>query len=65
MSTITEEMSLDAESIIKLISDLQPQAQNLFQAVLKDVLEKGNELSDVVVDELAKKYANKALKLVG
>lgn len=65
MSTITEEMALDAEMIIKLISDLQPQAQNLFQAVLSDVLKRGNELSEVTVEELAKKYAAKALKLVG
>ncbi|CAB5161208.1 hypothetical protein D3OALGA1CA_5062 [Olavius algarvensis associated proteobacterium Delta 3] len=65
MSTKNEEMALDAESIIKLISDMQPQAQNLFQSVLKDVLDRGNELSEVTVEELAKKYAAKALKLVG
>ena len=65
MSTITEEMALDAESIIKLISDLPPQAKNLFQAVLNDVLERGNDLSEVTIDELAKKYAAKAKQLVG
>jgi hypothetical protein len=65
MSTINEEMALDAESIIKLISDLSPQARNLFQAVLNDVLERGNDLSDATVDALSKKYAAKALQLVG
>ena len=65
MSTTNEDMALDAESIIRLISDLPPQAKNLFQAVLNDVLERGNDLSEVTVDELAKKYSAKAKQLVG
>lgn len=65
MSTTNEDMALDAESIINLISDMPPQAKNLFQAVLSDVLERGNDLSEVTVDELAKKYAAKAKQLVG
>jgi len=65
MSTVTEEMALDAESIIELISELQPEARKLFQAVLGEVHDRGNDLSDATVNELAKKYADKARKLVG
>lgn len=65
MSTVSEEMALDVESIVELISELQPEARRLFQAVLGEVLDRGNDLSDVTVNELAKKYADKARKLVG
>ena len=65
MSTTTEKMALDAESIVALISGLQPEARILFQAVLGEVHDRGNDLSDVTVNELAKKYADKARKLVG
>ena len=65
MSTATKEMAFDAETIVRLISGLQPEARKLFQAVLGEVLDRGNDLSDVMVDELAKKYADKACKLVG
>ena len=65
MSTTTEKMALDAESIVALISGLQPEARILFQAVLGEVLDRGNDLSDVTVNELAKKYADKARKLAG
>ena len=65
MSTTTKEMALDAESIVALISELQPEARILFQAVLGEVHDRGNDLSNVIVNELAKKYADKARKLVG
>lgn len=65
MSTVSEEMALDVESIVELISELQPEARRLFQAVLGEVLDRGNDLSDVTVNELAKKYADKARKLAG
>jgi hypothetical protein len=65
MSTVSENIAFDAESIVKLISELQPEARKLFQAVLGEVLERGNDLSDATVNELAKKYADKARKLVG
>lgn len=65
MSTINESIELDAETIVKLISEMQPEARILFQDVLGDVLEKGNAISDVIVNDLAKKYADKARKLVG
>ena len=65
MSTVTKEIALDTESIVELISELQPEARKLFQAVLGEVLDRGNDLSDVTVNELAKKYADKARHLVG
>jgi len=65
MSTVSEEMALDVESIVELISELQPEARKLFQAVLGEVFDRGNDLSDVTVNELAKKYADKARKLAG
>ena len=65
MSTVSEEIALDAESIVKLVSELQPEARKLFQGVLGEVLDRGNDLSDVTVNALAKKYADKARKLVG
>lgn len=65
MSMVSEEMALDAESIMELISGLQPEARKLFQTVLGEVLDRGNDLSDVTVNELAKKYADKARHLVG
>ena len=65
MSMTNEGMALDADSIAKLISEMQPEAMKLFQDVISDVSEKGNGLSDVQINELAKKYADKALKLAG
>ncbi len=65
MSMTNEGMALDANSIVKLISEMQPEAMKLFQDVIGDVLEKGNALSDVQINELAKKYADKARKLAG
>jgi hypothetical protein len=60
-----EGLALDAESMIKLISEMDPEARQLLQAVIGDVLEHGNVLSDVQINELAKKYADKARKLAG
>ena len=65
MSMTNEGVALDADSIAKLISEMQPEAMKLFQDVIGDVLEKGNSLSDVQINELAKKYADKARKLAG
>lgn len=65
MSMINDGMALDIESIVELISKLQPEARKLFQAVLGEVLDRGNDLSDVMINELAKKYADKARKLAG
>lgn len=65
MSTMNEGTALDAEEIIGLISGLQPEARKLFQNVLGEVLDRGGDLSDTMVNELAKKYADKARKLVG
>ena len=65
MSTENEGIELDAEAIVKLIAEMQPEARKLFQDVLGDVLERGNAISDVIVNDLAKKYADKARKLVG
>lgn len=65
MSTVKEGTSLDADKIIELISELRPEARKLFQNVLTEVLERGCDLSDNMINELAKKYADKARKLVG
>lgn len=65
MSMINDDMALDVESIVELISELQPEARKLFQAVLSEVLDRGNDLSDVMINELAKKYADKARRLSG
>jgi N-acetylglucosamine kinase-like BadF-type ATPase len=65
MSMIKDEMALDVESIVELISKLQPEERKLFQAVLSEVLDRGNDLSDVIINELAKKYADKARRLAG
>lgn len=65
MSTVKEGTALDADKIIELIAGLQPEARKLFQNVLSDVLERGGDLSETMVNELAKKYADKARKLVG
>ena len=65
MSMINDDMALDVESIVELISELQPEARKLFQAVLNEVLDRGNDLSDVMINELAKKYADKARRLAG
>ena len=65
MSTVKERTAFDADKIIELISGLQPEARKLFQNVLSEVLERGGDLSDTMVNELAKKYASKARKLVG
>ena len=65
MSMINDDMALDVESIVELISELQPEARKLFQAVLSEVLDRGNDLSDVMINELAKKYADKSRKLAG
>ena len=65
MSMINDDMTLDVDSIVELISELQPEARKLFQAVLSEVLDRGNDLSDVMINELAKKYADKARRLAG
>lgn len=65
MSMTNEDMALDAESIVKLISGMQPEARKLFQDVIRDVSGKGCGLGDVQINELAKKYADKARKLAG
>jgi len=65
MSTMKKGMALDAGKISELISGLQPEALKLFQNVLSEVFERGSDLSDAMVNELAKKYSDKARKLVG
>lgn len=62
---VKEKTALDADKIIELISGLQPEARKLFQNVLSEVLERGGNFSESMVNELAKKYADKARKLVG
>ena len=65
MSTVKENTTFDADKIVELISQLQPEARRLFQNVLSEVLDRGSDISETMVNELAKKYADKSRKLVG
>jgi len=57
--------ALDAEAIRALVEAMSQQELALFRDVIVDVRELGGVASPVVVEELAKKYADKARRLAG
>lgn len=65
VSTESSVISLDAEEIRKLVGSLKREEQVLFAAVVRDVKDRGDAVSEAVVDELAKKFADKAKLLAG
>ena len=65
MSTDNASISLDADEIRKLVGGLKKEEQILFAAVVRDVKDRGDAISDAVIDELAKKFADRAKLLAG
>ncbi len=65
MSTDDVKISLDADEIKKLVGGLKKEEQALFAAVVRDVKDRGDAISESIIDELAKKFADKAKLLAG
>jgi hypothetical protein len=67
MSTNDNEQSttLDADAIRQLISSMSPPELAIFRRLLIEVKERGSTISDALVKELAKRYADQARHLAG
>lgn len=60
-----DETTLDAAAIRGLVEAMSQQELALFREVIVDVRERGGVASEAVVEELARKYADKARRLAG
>jgi len=65
VSTENATISLDADEIKKLVGGLNKEEQQLFVAVVRDVKDRGDAISEAIIDELAKKFADRAKLLAG
>lgn len=67
MSTSNNDQStaLDSNSIRQLISSMAPSELAIFRNLLIDVRERGSSVSDAIIEELAKRYADQARRLAG
>lgn len=54
---------LDAENIRHLIEEMPSDALQIFKDIIFNVRKRGNILSDAMVEDLAKKFADKAIKI--
>lgn len=61
----SENVTLDAETIKKLIVQMPASAQQLFGDIVAEIRMHGSAMSDATMNELAKKYADKARRLAG
>ena len=57
--------ALDAKAIQKLVESMSQQELAIFRDVILDIREVGAGISNVMINELAKKYADKARRLAG
>lgn len=64
MST-KDAITLDADRIKELIGELSSEERQLFSTVIREAKELGGDISDATINELAKKYADKARQLAG
>ena len=58
-------VTLDAEEVRRLIEKMKRESLGIFRDIIKDVKQRGNSISEETVNELAKKYADKARKIAG
>lgn len=58
-------MTLDAGAVRLLIEQMSPPELSILRALLKDVKERGNTMSQATIDEMARHYADKAKQLAG
>ncbi|RJQ36119.1 MAG: hypothetical protein C4555_07955 [Dehalococcoidia bacterium] len=58
-----KKLTFNAEEIRELIAEMQQDSLTIFASIISEVKDHGNALTDVVINELARKYADKARML--
>lgn len=65
MNSEKRQTSLNAEEIKRLILDMPQESRDILVQLISDLRERGTGLSQVIISELAKKYAGDAQRLAG
>lgn len=64
MSSTSNKITLDNQSILRLLAELSQEEQIIFSELMQECREIGANASSVVVEELGKKYADRSCRLV-